>query len=67
MIPVNTLDQHIVQEDNKCSGKGCPNAGTILLKIKYINKIGYFCDSCSSLFLDEGLAIRLEDNTSKKN
>ena len=31
----------------KCSGKGCTDIGKTLLKIVYINKTGYFCDSCS--------------------
>jgi hypothetical protein len=41
----------------KCMGKGCEYCGRILLKIKYINKIGYFCDNCAKDLLVEGLAI----------
>ena len=36
------------QDENKvCAGNGCKNVGTTLLKIRYINKEGYFCDSCT--------------------
>ena len=43
-----------------CSGKGCNNLGKILLKIKYINKTGLFCDSCAEDLLDQGLAVKEE-------
>ena len=45
----------------KCSGKGCRNAPTTLLKINYINKVGYFCDSCTCDLLHEELAIKIGD------
>jgi hypothetical protein len=41
---------------DRCSGKGCINTGVTLLKIVYINKTGYFCDSCSEDLLHLGLA-----------
>jgi len=36
-------------DDNyrECAGKGCKNFGTTLLKIRYINKEGYFCNLCT--------------------
>ena len=34
-----------VKEDNKCCARGCAKPGRLLLKINYINKTGYFCDS----------------------
>jgi hypothetical protein len=43
--------------ERKCSGKDCQNMGNSILKIKYINKSGYFCDKCTRDLLDEGLAI----------
>jgi hypothetical protein len=41
----------------KCSGKGCTDIGKTPLKIVYINKTGYFCDSCSEDLLHHGLAV----------
>ncbi|HSF49322.1 MAG TPA: hypothetical protein VLA74_01060 [Nitrososphaeraceae archaeon] len=32
----------------ECAGKNCPNDATVKLKIKFIKKIGYFCESCTS-------------------
>jgi hypothetical protein len=49
-----------------CSGKGCKNLGKTLLKIKYINKTGLFCDSCAAGLLDHGLAFK-EEGTCKRS
>jgi hypothetical protein len=29
-----------------CAGKECNNEATIKLKIRYIKRVGYFCESC---------------------
>jgi hypothetical protein len=39
-----------------CAGKGCQRKGKILLKIKYLGKTGYFCDSCTDDLLQQELA-----------
>ena len=44
---------------DRCSGKRCTNIGKTLLKIVYINKTGYFCDSCSEDLLHQGLAVEV--------
>jgi hypothetical protein len=44
---------------HRCSGKGCTDIGKTLLKIVYINKTGYFCDSCSEDILHQGLAVEI--------
>jgi formamidopyrimidine-DNA glycosylase len=44
---------------DRCSGKGCKEIGITLLKIVYINKTGYFCDSCSEDLLHLGLAVEV--------
>jgi hypothetical protein len=43
LSPSATLDRVY----DKCSGKDCTDIGKTLLEIVYINKTGYFCDSCS--------------------
>jgi hypothetical protein len=40
--------------------------GTIYLSIKYINKTGVFCESCSDELLHQGLALKLEGNVNRK-
>ena len=39
-----------------CAGKGCQNEGTTFLRIKYLKKTGYFCDSCKIELLRLDLA-----------
>ena len=57
----DTTDENIPKQNCKCSGKGCRNAPTTHLKINYINKVGYFCDSCTRDLLHEELAIKIGD------
>ena len=60
----NITDQHyilypfatLLKVYDKCSGKGCTDIGKTLLKIVYINKTGYFCESCSEDILHQKLA-----------
>ena len=56
---MDTTDENIPKQNCKCSGKGCRNVPTTLLKINYINKDGYFCDSCD--LLHEELATKIGD------
>jgi hypothetical protein len=42
-------------------GRAAGNAPTALLKINYINKVGYFCDSCTRDLLHEELATKIGD------
>ncbi|MDR4492432.1 MAG: hypothetical protein R2685_16305 [Candidatus Nitrosocosmicus sp.] len=39
----------------KNAGKNCSNKGTHQLKIIYINKTGWFCDSCKQDLIKLGL------------
>jgi hypothetical protein len=63
----NITDQHyilypsptLLKVYDRCSGKGCTEIGKILLKIVYINKAGYFCDSCSEDLLHQELAVKV--------
>ena len=31
----------------ECAGKNCKNSATAQLQVKFIKKIGYFCESCT--------------------
>jgi hypothetical protein len=46
-------------KDKKCCAKGCAKLGG-LLKINYINKTGYFCDSCAQDLLQQAFAVEIE-------
>ena len=59
--PMDTTNENIPKQHYKCSGKGSRNVPTTLLKINYINKVGYFCDSCTRDLLHGGLATKIGD------
>jgi hypothetical protein len=41
----------------KCAGKGCERMGTRILKVRFLNKVGIFCDLCANGLLAEDLAV----------
>jgi hypothetical protein len=57
-IDVGSNSNYCNPATSKCMGKCCKNLGRTFLKIKYINKTGYFCNKCAEDLLD-GLAVRL--------
>ena len=55
---LSPLDSETVVEGTRsCAGRGCRNTGTNLLEILYINKVGWFCNSCKSVLLAENLVV----------
>jgi hypothetical protein len=55
---------HIASDEFKeCAGKGCKGEGKTLLKIKYLQKNGYFCDFCKAELLQLELTVQGEENT----
>lgn len=40
-----------------CAGKDCTNEGTNRLKLRYLDLIGNFCQSCTDSLINEGLAV----------
>ena len=57
---MDTTSDNAIKEDNKCCAKGCAKLGGLLLKINYINKTGYLCDSCAQDLLQQALAVEIE-------
>ena len=45
-----------------CAGKDCRNEGKHLLRIIYLNKVGWFCDDCKDLLLKNKLVIDRDDD-----
>lgn len=45
------LQPNSCPKDKKCAGKNCSNSGVIKLKLKYIDKYGFFCKICSEKLL----------------
>jgi hypothetical protein len=48
------------EQYKQCAGKGCKSEGKTLLKIKYLQKTGYFCNFCTSELLQLGLVVQEE-------
>jgi hypothetical protein len=63
---MGTTNNNVIKEDNKCCAKGCTKFGRLLLKINYINKRGYFCDSCAQELLQRALAVETEEVADQK-
>ncbi len=48
-------------QHKKCFGWNCSNHARNVLKVKYIQRIGYFCDICTSDLLGCELAEMLSE------
>lgn len=59
---MNPIHQSYLQGYKECAGKGCQNNGIIILTVLYINKRGYFCESCAKDLLLLGL-VKVEHST----
>ena len=49
---MNSINNYDTLGYNLCAAKDCNNKGIHRLKIQYIKRIGFFCDSCASQLLD---------------
>jgi hypothetical protein len=54
---VNSNNSHYDTSEYKtCSGLNCSNQPTSILKVKYVNKTGHFCQRCTTDLLQLELA-----------
>lgn len=58
---MNSSPNNVSIEYKKCAGKGCDRAGRTILKVRYLNKTGIFCDSCVNDLLATDIAMRVKD------
>jgi len=49
-----------IRKYKECAGLKCSKKPTSKLKVKYINKIGYFCQKCTADLLQLELAEEIE-------
>ena len=49
------------EEYKQCAGKGCKEEGKTLLRINFLKKNGYFCDSCAEDLLQSEIAVKEGD------
>ena len=52
---VMDMDNIITANKKLCACKDCTNIGTTILEVKYIQKVGDFCDSCAKDLLQSDL------------
>jgi hypothetical protein len=38
-----------------CAGKGCKRKGTHYLRIRFLKKFGWFCNSCNEFLIEDML------------
>ena len=55
----NTISKQEYKFEETCAGLNCSNRPTSILKVKYINKIGHFCQQCSVDILKSELAEKI--------
>ena len=41
----------------KCAGRDCERTGTRILRIRFLNKVGIFCEMCANGLLAEDLVV----------
>jgi hypothetical protein len=49
------MSKYFSQRQPDCAGKRCPNKGTFQLTIIYLNRKGWFCNSCKQELTKDGL------------
>jgi hypothetical protein len=60
---MNSTFNNTSPEYKKCAGKGCDRIGRTILKIRYLNKTGFFCDCCVNDLVAEDLAMKAEEDS----
>ncbi len=57
MDNMNSIKLDVSARYKECAGKGCQNAGIHCLKVVFVNRVGWFCDSCKSSLMADNLCI----------
>jgi hypothetical protein len=60
----NNIDKPEYKVEDICAGLKCSNKPTAVLKVKYINKIGFFCQQCTTNLLQLELAEEISKEVS---
>jgi hypothetical protein len=57
VVYMNPIIQDVSRGYKHCAGKGCQNEGFHCLKVVFVNRVGWFCDSCKSSLIADNLCI----------
>jgi hypothetical protein len=55
------MDSKITYDANPCAGMSCNSEGKHLLRVIYLDKKGWFCESCKEDLLKNGLVVQEYD------
>jgi len=58
---MDSFSNYDIVEYKQCAGKNCKKNGINKLNILFIDKIGYFCDSCTDQLLALNIVIKDEN------
>jgi hypothetical protein len=58
---MNSTFNNTTPEYKKCAGKGCERTGTRILRIRFLNNAGIFCELCANDLLADDLAVAERD------
>jgi hypothetical protein len=57
--------EKVLEEDRRCAGKECQGEGIHYLEILYLNKSGWFCESCKDRLISNKLVVQDGEDNSK--
>jgi hypothetical protein len=60
---MNSTSNNASLEYKNCAGKGCDRVGRTILKIRYLNKTGLFCEYCVNELIAADLATKVKDDS----
>jgi hypothetical protein len=58
---VSTTIQKTNQRYKPCAGKGCKKKGIHYLRIRFLKKFGWFCDSCKDFLIQDKLIDKADE------
>jgi hypothetical protein len=55
---MNSITEKVMVDDRRCAGKECREKGLHYLEILYLNKSGWFCESCKDSLISNELVVQ---------
>ena len=62
---MRSMDLMFDNTKKNCAGRNCEKIGTIILKLRFLNKTGIFCEQCAEDILAADLAFKVEDEAAR--
>lgn len=62
---MRSMDFTVDNTGKNCVGRDCERIGTRILKLRFLNKTGIFCEVCAEDLLAADLASKVEDKVAR--